>query len=268
MGSKVNLPPSPASKDAFGFQFWLFWILGFAGSFLGTAAFWTLVIAKCFGTLEQPEFLITWTVAVFGCWFLILTPFMRKKERIWKRLNNDQEKATNAWLAAMGIFIAALILTCLFWDWRLKDRVFASPGFDRTWAKYVFTSWLIFTLPLLVFLYKKADQIYKAAAVRQTQWGPKFQTAYLEKSKRTLPESVAARIKSLPETMDEGHVLHLILKDGRKIPHVFVFRGAEVLGVYDVSSVDFEIDQVMDAEPVLEMPVYEESKWLRLDGRA
>lgn len=256
------------NHDKFGFQFWLLWILGFAGSFLITAAFWTFAITRLFGSLQEPELLVTWALAVFGCWFLILTPFMRKKEQIWKRMNNDQEKATNAWLGAMGSFIAALILICLFWDWRLKDQIFSGHGFDRTWGKYVFTSWLVMTLPFLIFLYKKADQLYKAAAARQTQWGPKFQTGYMEKSKRQLPDAVSAKIRNFPETLKEGHVLNLQLKDGRKIPHVFVLRSTEVLGVYNAEKFDYDLSQVVDVEPVSEMPAYEESRWLRLDGRA
>lgn len=256
------------NQDRYGFQFWLLWILGFAGSFLVAAVFWTLVITRFFGSLQQPELLVTWALSVFGCWFLILTPFMRKKEQIWKRMNNDQEKATTAWLGAMGLFIASLISICLFWDWKLKDRIFASPGFDGAWGKYVFSSWLLMTLPFLVFLYKKADQLYKAAVARQTQWGPKFQTGYMEKSKRQLPESISAKIRNFPETLKEAHVLNLKLKDGRTIPHVFVLRASEVLGVYDAKDFSYDLTQVVDAEPVEAMPAYDESRWLRLDGRA
>lgn len=254
--------------DRFGFQFWLFWILSFAGSFLFSAVFWTWCISRFLGNLAQPEILITWALSVFGCWFLILTPFMRKKEQIWKRLNQDQEKATTAWLKAMGAFIALLIMVCFFWSWQLRDQIAAAPGFDRLWARNVFASWLVLVLPFLIYLYKKADEIYKAALKRQTHLGPQFQTSFLDQSKRLLPEAVAEKLRSFPETLQGGHVVNVVLKDGRKVPDVFVFRGQEILGIYNASAPSFEGNDIADFEPVTNLPAYEESKWLRLDGRA
>ena len=256
------------NQDRFGFQFWLFWILNFVGSFLLSAVFWTWCTRRIFGNLAQPEILMTWALSVFGSWFLILTPFMRKKEQIWKRLNHDQEKATTAWLKAMGAFIALLIAVCFFWSWRLHDRIEAAPGFDGIWARNVFASWLVLILPFLIFLYKKADEIYKAALKRQTQFGPQFQTAFMDKAKRLLPETMTSKIKSFPETMPDGHVVNVVLRDGRKVSDVFIFRGQEILGIYNVEKPSFEVGDIADLELVEQLPAYEESKWLRLDGRA
>ena len=256
------------NQDRFGFQFWLFWILSFAGSFLLSATFWTWSIGRVLGNLAQPEILVTWALAVFGSWFLILTPFMRKKERIWKRLNYDQEKATSAWLKGMGIFIALLIAVCFFWSWKLRESIAAHSGFDGIWARNVFASWLVLILPFLIFLYKKADEIYKAALKRQTQFGPQFQTAFMDKAKRLLPEAMALKVQSFPETLRDGHVVNVVLKDGRKVPDVFVFRSQEILGIYNAERPSFEVTDIADLELVDQLPAYEESKWLRLDGRA
>ena len=87
-----------ALKDRYGFLFWLRWIVSFAGSFVVSAAAWTFALQYAFGPIRGAELLITWTVAVFGSWFILVIPFMRKKERIWKRLNTDQESAVDAWL--------------------------------------------------------------------------------------------------------------------------------------------------------------------------
>ena len=259
---------STASKDAFGFRFWLFWILGFAGAFLISAAFWTWAASAWLGDLSQPEILLTWALSVFGCWFLILTPFMRKKERIWKRLNTDQEKATDAWLLGMGIFIALLIATAFFWGGRLHAQILESPGLNRLWLRNVIVSWLVLTLPFLIFLYKKADQIFKAAHARQTRLGPAFQTRFLPRTERLMPPPLVGKLKQIPETMEEAHVIHLKLTNGRTVPHVFVFRGAEILGIYNASEMDFKAGEIIDFEPVETFPHYEESRWLRLDGRA
>lgn len=259
--------PNP-NHDRFGFQFWLFWILSFAGSFLVTAAFWTWAISALLGDLSQPELLVTWALSVFGSWFLILTPFMRKKEQIWKRLNQDQEKAVDTWLAGMGVFIALLVVVSFFWSWQLRRPILEDPGFDGLWARNVFASWMVLMLPFLIFLYKKADPIYQAAVKRQTTLGPKFQTAFWDQSQRRLTAEMALKIKTFPETMHDGHVVNVILKDGRKVPDVFIFRGREILGIYDAEKPDFDVRDIADVERVQNLPAYEESKWLRLDGRA
>lgn len=258
----------PTTQDSFGFRFWLFWILGFAGSFLVSAAFWTWAASAWLGDLSQPEILLTWALSVFGCWFLILTPFMRKKEQIWKRINVDQGKAIDAWLLGMGIFIAVLIAAAFFWSWKLRLKILETPGLDGLWLRNVIASWLVLTLPFLIFLYKKADQIFKAAHARQTRLGPQFQTRFLSRSERLLPSALIEKLKQIPETLEEGHVIHLRLADGRTIPHVFIFRGHEILGIYDAAEMDFKTEEIADLKPVETFSRYEESRWLRLDGRA
>lgn len=244
------------------------WILSFAGSFLLSAGFWTFTISRVLGDLSQPEILVTWALSVFGSWFLILTPFMRKKEQIWKRLNQDQEKATNAWLTGMGFFIALLIAVCFFWGWYLRASIFEDPGFDKIWVRNVFASWLVLILPFLIFLYKKADAIYQGALQRQTHLSPKFKTAFMEKSQRMLPPPLVTKLAQFPETLQSGHVVNVVLKDGRKVPDVFIYRGEEILGIYNLESPAFEANDIQDLEPVQQLQNYEESKWLRLDGRA
>ena len=256
------------SQDAFGFRFWLAWIVSFAGSFLLTAAVWTGVYYFLFHDISQPELLTGWAVAVFGCWFLLLTPFMRKKERIWKRLNADQEKAMSAAFKALGLFVAVLIASCLFWSFYFKDRILESPALDAAWAKAVFSTWLVVILPFLVIMYQKADKILKEANARQMQAGPKFRTAFIEKEKRLLPEAVTQSVRQKAPTLYNGHIVNLQLKDGRTIADVFVMNASEILGVYGRSEMDFQTADIVAAEIPEIFPAYEESEWLRLDGRA
>ena len=91
-------PGMQAIKDRYGFLFWLRWIFLFAGSFVASALLWTQLFKSLFGAVAGPELTFTWVIAVFGSWFLLIIPFMRKKEQIWKRLNDDQEHAVDAWL--------------------------------------------------------------------------------------------------------------------------------------------------------------------------
>ena len=124
---------SGLSRDPYGFSFWLKWILGFAISFVAVACFWTAVIMACLGSFTAPEVSTTWAVAVFGSWFLLLTLFIRKKEQIWKRLNDDQERATNLWFWALMSLVLGFVVSALFWTWFLRDAVILSANrFDGT----------------------------------------------------------------------------------------------------------------------------------------
>ncbi len=256
------------SRDPFGFKFWLKWILWFAGSLVLAALFWTAVLTRAFGKIQGAELTLGWAIAVFGSWFLLVIPFMRKKEQIWKRVNQDQEKAIDAWLTAMGIFIGLLVASLLGWTWVYRKTIHLSEGLNRDWARGVFSSWLFLLLPFLVWMYKKTDQIYKEAVKRQNALGPAFRTAFIEKSKRLLPEEVVKKLKTLPPTVEKGQLVHLYLKDGAQIQNVFVLNSCEILGLYDRTDFDFESKDIVDAEPAANLTVHEEAKWLRLDGRA
>ncbi len=256
--------------DPFGFQFWLTWIFQFAGSFLAAAIFWTALLTWIFGKISAPEIILVWSAAVFGSWFILLTPFMRKKEQIWKRLNADEEKAVDAFLQGISLFIGLLVFSSLGWSWVYRERILApsgKAGFDPAWIKAVIGTWLFSLLPFLVYLYRKADDIFKKASARQMGMGPKFKSIFVEKQKRFIPPAAAARLEKIPHALENGHVINLILKDGRKIPNVFVINSKEILGIYDRSELGFEMNEVADIEPVEALPAYEEDKWLRLDGR-
>jgi hypothetical protein len=261
-----------ASPDRFGFGFWLGWICWFAGSLILAAIFWTAVIIWQFGRIEGAELTLSWALAVFGSWFILVIPFMRKKEQIWKRLNLDQEKALEAWLKAMGIFVGLLVASALGWSLILKKNLGQNTGtgLDPVWAKAVFGTWLFFLFPFLIWMYKTADRIFKSAVIRQTQTGPSFKTVMVEKSKRLLPKRLAAKIAGCPPTLEKGHVVTLVAKDGSKIQDVFVLNSSEVLGLYNREKLDFNPYEMVDVECLDSgmLPPYEESKWLRLDGRS
>ena len=193
-----------ALKDRYGFFFWLKWILWFAGSFIIAVIFWTTVMQIAFGRIEGKELTITWSVAVFGSWFLLVIPFMRKKEQIWKRLNDDQEKAVDAWLLGMGLFIGLLIASAFFWSFWLRGNL---------WLKYVFATWLVILFPLLILMYRQADRIFKTAVVRQT-YVPQFKSVTIEPSKRLLPQKMAEKIRTFAPTLSSGHVVTAVLKSG------------------------------------------------------
>ena len=255
-----------AFKDRYGFLFWLRWILWFAGAFILAAMVWTVLMRRLFGVIEGPELTMTWVVSVFGSWFILVIPFMRKKEQIWKRLNDDQEKAVDAWLLGMGVFIGLLVASLFVWSWLLRERT-GRDGFDPLWAQSVFVNWLVILLPFLILMYRKADFIFKTAVERQT-YSPTFRTVSVERSKRLLPVAIVQKLKGIPATLKGGQVVTLLLKNGRKVPHVFVIDCQEILGIYDETKYDFNPMEISAVEsiPSESLPAYEEKKWLRLDS--
>ena len=262
------MPTHP--RDPYGFRFWLEWIIRFVGSLTLSAVFWTFVLTKLFGALQSKEMILTWSAAVFGSWFIAVIPFMRKKEQIWKRLNCDQEKSLSAWLIGMNLIVGLLILSSVTWNWIYRAEVLSvRSGFYGGWLKAVFGSWLFSVMPVLIWMYRKADTIFKDAVERQLTQSPKFRSDFVEKSQRSIPSEISQKIKNVPETLPRGHVVHLILKDGRKVPHVFILDAKEILGLYDQTQMDFKASDIADALPVRDpdMAQYDESKWLRLDAR-
>ncbi len=255
-------------KDRYGFVFWLKWIFSFAASFIVSAAAWTVILQGIFGAVRGAELTILWSICVFGSWFLAVIPFMRKKERIWKRLNDDQEKAVDAWLAGMAIFIGLLIASAFFWSWVWRARIAAGQNAapDAQWLKSVFSTWLVVLIPFLVVLYQKADRIFKTAETRQA-YIPRFQRAAVQETQRMLSPDWSRRLAELPQVLPGGQVVLVMLKDGRKVPHVFIYRHREIKGIYGVSTMDWSASDIVDIKAISKnsLPPYIEEKWLRVD---
>ncbi len=255
------------SRNNYGFIFWFSWILGFVGAFVASALFWTVAMRQVFGAIQGAELTITWIVAVFGSWLLLVIPFMRKKEQVWKRLNTDQEKAVDVWLIGMGTFLGFLVLSAFFWSWFYSRRLLLSAGLDAAWARAVAASWLSGLVPLLIYLYRCADRIFLDASARQG-FIQRYKRSAVERERRLLSADVAKRLLAVPETLSGGHVVTVELKSGQRIRDVFIYASNEILGVYDRDELGFEGADVVSVEPVAikELPPYEESRWLRVDA--
>ncbi len=256
-----------ALRDRYGFLFWLRWIVSFAGSFVVSAIAWTLLLGKLFGPIEGEELMLTWTVSVFGTWFILVIPFMRKKEQIWKRLNDDQEKAVDAWLAGFGSFIGAFVASEFIWALVLKSRIAPNtPGLDPLWMKAVFSTWLVILIPLLIWMYRSADTIFKTANARQTR-EPVFQMLWVAPEKRLLSAALAAKLSKVEQTLPGGHVVRGRLRNGEVLEHLFVLNGKEIVGAYDLQRTDFDASQFEDIEVIdsRQIPPYDESRWIRFN---
>jgi glucan phosphoethanolaminetransferase (alkaline phosphatase superfamily) len=252
-----------SDHDPFGFKFWLIWILAFVLFFVLSAGVWTWLLQAMFGKIEGPQMAYSWALCVFGSWLLIVIPFMRKKEQIWKRLNYDQESAVDLWLRLMAGLVAVWIVETLFWTWR-----FRTSDTWILWLRAILASYLASFIPFLIFAYQKAEVLFQKASIRQLAKETSFKRQFVARNKRCLPQHFQKRLQSLPETLPGGHVVTVSLKNGRAIPHVFIYKTREVLGLYNVPSFDWSVSDIQEMSVIQpdQLPPYEESKWMRLDG--
>ena len=88
----------------------------------------------------------------------------------------------------------ASILALVFWSWKLSPH-FGPHGMDHVWARSVMLTILIFLLPLLAWMYRQADRIFQHAVIRQNQTSPIFQTSFVRREKRILPQAIQKKIQ-------------------------------------------------------------------------
>ena len=136
------------------------------------------------------------------------------------------------------------------------------------WVTAVFGTWMITLVPMIIVMYSKVDKVYEDARIRREKAAKRFRTLEIDQSKRLLAQPIQSKIKDWPIAIDGGHLVTLILKDGRQIPHVFVANQKEILGIYDQTEYSFEAKDVEDIEPtdLNQLPHFFETNWLRLDG--
>ena len=170
----------------------------------------------------------------------------------------------------MNYFIGVLAASCLVWSFYYRDLIAdrAGGGFEPAWIKAVVATWLVSLMPLLVWMYRKTDEIFKEALKNQAKTRPVFRSIFVKKADRSLPGPMREKLQHIPPTLREGHVINAVLDDGTRIPDLFVIHRSEIVGVYDRTAMDFDATRIKDVDvvEVKNLPPYEESKWLRLDG--
>ena len=174
------------------------------------------------------------------------------------------------WMLWITATIGSFFVASAFWT-PLIAKHFGSIRETRTailWVSAVFGTWMVILLPLIVMMYFKVDKAYEDARIRREKAASAFRSIFVEKSKRLLPDLLSKKLADCPEAIEGGHLVTLILKDGRRIADVYVSGRREVLGLYDFTQMPFEITDVADVEPadLNQLPHYFQSNWLRLDG--
>ena len=138
------------------------------------------------------------------------------------------------------------------------------------WVGLVFGTWMVFLIPLIIFMYQKVDKAYEDARIRREKNQARFRSILVPEAERRISSKVSSKMQAWPETINGGHLVRARLKDGREIPYVFISERREVLGVYDARSLEFSGSEIEDVEPEVfsPAPVFLQTNWLRLDGAA
>lgn len=176
------------------------------------------------------------------------------------------------WVVWIVLTIGSFFLASAFWT-PVIAKYFGSVRETKAsvlWVVSVFGTWMLFLLPLMIVMYQKVDKVYDDARIRREKSALRFRSIFVEESRRVVSEKISSQLKTWPQTIDGGYLAHVILKNGQKVPNVFIRDGREILGVYDVSEFSFEASDVVGVEPVefSKNPAFLANQWLRLDGVA
>lgn len=181
------------------------------------------------------------------------------------------------WLGWIVLTIVSFFLSCYFWTGFIARHAggMDQPGVPALWVTAVFGSWMVFLVPLIIVMYNKVDKAYEDARLTrekaQSQKAEKefkARNVIVERTLRILKKGPAAKLKKFQETIRRGHLVTVTLNSGKKVKNVFILDKKEVLGVYGVEKLSFDIQDIVDVEPVAdeEIPHFKPEEWLRLDG--
>lgn len=174
------------------------------------------------------------------------------------------------WVVWITLTIVSFFAAAAFWTpWIAKHLGSIHETRNSIiWVTAVFGTWMIILVPLIVVMYSKVDKVYEDARLRRENAALQFKSILIERDQRILPASLKSKLSGVPETIEGGHLVRAMLKDGREIPCVFVANQEEVLGVYDQREMPFKISEIKDIIPesTNDLPAFIQTKWLRLDG--
>ena len=174
------------------------------------------------------------------------------------------------WIAWITLTIVSFFAAAAFWTPVIAQHL-GSVRETRNaiiWVTAVFGTWMIFLVPMIVFMYQKVDKAYEDARIRRESNANRFRSILIPEEKRRIPSHLSQKLASIAPTVNGGHLVNVTLQNGSQVPHVFISECREVLGVYNARDLTFEPRDIRDVE-LVDMntpPVFLTTSWLRLDG--
>lgn len=174
------------------------------------------------------------------------------------------------WIVWISLTIVSFFAAQAFWT-PIIARHFGSIRETKTaviWVAAVFGTWMIILVPLIVVMYAKVDRAYEDARMAREKAAARFKSISIDRSLRLLPASLRGKLKDYAPIMDGGHLVHLHLKNGARVPNVFISNEEEILGIYQASEMNFKMEDIADLEfaDLKGAPPFLANQWLRLDG--
>jgi len=264
-----------------GIWFWFKWIMLAILGFSASIAFWNwLLIKQLGGDFGEPHITISWFVGVFGTWFIVIALLMKKKEKVMGRMDREDEQTVSWWLIWMSLTIGTFFLAVWFWTPFIAKHfgsIKESPN-SIIWVVAVFGTWLTALVPLMIYMYQKVDMAYEKArqlrrekaSLPQMDDSVKIRAILVEEEKRRVPKTLSDKLKKIPQTIQGGHLVTAILKNGKRVENVFIARRKEILGLYDAQELEFNPQDITDVEltNLDHPPDFTKKTWLRLDGNS
>ena len=181
------------------------------------------------------------------------------------------------WIGWITLTIVSFFVSCWFWTGFISAHVgtMNQRGVSILWVTAVFGSWMILLVPLIVVMYNKVDRAYEdarlsreAAELERLKKQSPVRSILVPEERRTLPKNLSDKLKRVPRTIQRGHLVTAVLKNGKRVENVFVLDRQEILGIYDAQTLPFTMAELSDVEPadLNKLPAFEAKKWLRLDG--
>ncbi len=186
------------------------------------------------------------------------------------------------WIGWIVLTIGSFFVACYFWTWFIAEHMgsIKNEGVTVMWVTAVFGTWMVFLLPLIIVMYNKVDKAYEDSRIKREAMelkrkeapggaaGDRVRMQFVEESRRLLRDELRKKVKKFSETIKGGNLVTAVLRDGRRFENVFVAHQKEVLGIYGVGKLPFDIQEIADFEPadLDHLPMFSPGQWLRLDG--
>lgn len=188
-------------------------------------------------------------------------------------MENSKSSGTQTilwWILWITLTIVSFFLAVAFWT-PLIAKHLGSVRESRNailWVTAVFSTWMVFLVPMIVFMYQKVDKAYEDARIRREQNANRFRSILVPEEKRRVNSVISQKLSAYAPTVNGGHLVNAVLSNGSKIESVFISECREVLGVYNARELIFEGKDIQDIELVdlNHPPAFLPALWLRLDG--
>ncbi len=181
------------------------------------------------------------------------------------------------WIGWIVLTIVSFFIACYFWTGFIAKHVgnINQPGVSVLWVAAVFGSWMVLLVPLIIVMYNKVDRAYEDTRIQRESdtlkknlKGALLRSVLVPETDRLLPKKFSDELRKVPRSIHRGHLVTVILKNGKNFEHVFVLDRREILGIYDAQTLPFRVEDIAALKPadLNHLPVFETKKWLRLDG--